>query len=305
MTKTELSGIYNTPFDALDLLREGGSVSYIVTSADKKYFLKLVPSTFGDTVKQSADVLLYLEQKNFPSARIIKTASNAPLFEYQDKIGIMFEFIDGDEVDMSIDIAEEVGELCGWLSSIMQDYDKPLPCHDKEFFIDRYIALLNAMNIPAETVEQFERYGNELWERVKDLPRGFCHGDMHAGNLLRSKDGKLYLLDFDSASTAFPMYDVTLICNETHYFDFDAPGYGYDKTKEIFERFLVGCEKYYTLTPFEIASIYDFIGIYHFALQATMIEIYGLDCVNEQFINKQLDWLMRWRELCEIKEPKT
>jgi Ser/Thr protein kinase RdoA (MazF antagonist) len=301
MTPAKLSEIFNKPFSALDILREGGSMSYMATSGEKKYFLKLVPSAFGDTVKESTDVLLYLEQKCFPSARIIKTADNAPLFEHHGKIGVMFEYIDGDDVDMSVEIAEQVGELCGSLHSKMKDYQKPLPRHGKEFFIDRYIEQLKSMKISPLTIEQSEQCGSELWERVKYLPHGFCHGDMHAGNLLRSKDGELYLLDFDSASDAFPLYDIALMCNATHYFDFDAPGYGYDETKEIYEQFLVGYEKHCILTTAEKASIYDFIGIYHFALQATMIEIYGLDCVNEQFIDSQLHWLMRWRELCEIK----
>jgi Ser/Thr protein kinase RdoA (MazF antagonist) len=229
------------------------------------------------------------------------TANDSAYFEHHGKIGMMFAYIDGDDVDMSTDIAEQVGELCGRVHSDMKDYNKPLPNHGKEFFIDRYIMQLTAKELPCHTIRQFEQYGNEFWERVKDLPRGFCHGDMHAGNLLRSKNSQLHLLDFDSASIAFPMYDVTLMCNATHYFNFDAPGYGYDETNKIYERFLIGYSKYRIVTPAERSSLYDFIGIYHFALQATMIEINGLDCINERFIHSQLEWLMRWRELCKKK----
>lgn len=37
------------------------------------------------------------------------------------------------------------------------------------------------------------------------------------------------------------------------------------------------------------------LALYHFALQATMIEINGLDCVDEAFFDRQLSWLYQWR----------
>lgn len=48
-----------------------------------------------------------------------------------------------------------------------------------------------------------------------------------------------------------------------------------------------------------LKAFYDLIAIYHFQLQATIIEIYGLDCVDEKLLNKRLNWLMRWCKQCE------
>jgi Ser/Thr protein kinase RdoA (MazF antagonist) len=104
-------------------------------------------------------------------------------------------------------------------------------------------------------------------------------------------------LDFDTSCEGFPMYDPTLICNKTHYFNFDE--YGYEKSKKILSRFLPEYLKYNTLSQPEINAFYDLIALYHFALQATVIENFGLDCVDNAFLDKQLDWLYRWREQCE------
>jgi hypothetical protein len=41
------------------------------------------------------------------------------------------------------------------------------------------------------------------------------------------------------------------------------------------------------------------MALYHFSLQATIVELFGLDCIDEAFIDKQLDWLYRWKEECE------
>lgn len=38
--------------------------------------------------------------------------------------------------------------------------------------------------------------------------------------------------------------------------------------------------------------------VYDFQLQATIIEIYGPDCEDDEFLDNQLDWLYRWKAQC-------
>jgi hypothetical protein len=38
------------------------------------------------------------------------------------------------------------------------------------------------------------------------------------------------------------------------------------------------------------------VAIRHFQLQATILEIYGINCVDEGFIDGQLYWLNKWQE---------
>ena len=83
-----------------------------------------------------------------------------------------------------------------------------------------------------QKTDEFIKYGNTIWEKVKDLPRGYCHGDMYNGNIYKTPDKKLYILDFDTSCNGFPMYDLALICNKTHYFNFDESGYFRSKEPE-------------------------------------------------------------------------
>jgi hypothetical protein len=39
--------------------------------------------------------------------------------------------------------------------------------------------------------------------------------------------------------------------------------------------------------------------MYHFQLQATMLELYGYDTETIEFFDRQYDWLMRWKEQCQ------
>ena len=127
---------------------------------------------------------------------------------------------------------------------------------------------------------------------------------MYSGNIHKALDSKLYLLDFDTSCEGFPVYDLTLICNQTHYFDFDERGYA--KSKEALSRFLPGYSKHNHLSQAEIDAFYDMISLYHFALQATIIEIYGLNCVDNAFLDKQLDWFLskEYRALGKAQQRK-
>jgi thiamine kinase-like enzyme len=176
----------------------------------------------------------------------------------------------------------------------MNKYGKYLIKRDKHFFIGRYIEILNKKGY--KKTPEFEEYGDALWSGIKDLPRGYCHGDMYCGNIHKTPKGDLYILDFDTSCESFPLYDIALICNRTDYFNYDEQGYG--KTKAVFERMLPEYIKHNAVRCAETSVIFDLIALYHFALQATIIELYGLDCVDAAFLDKQLDWLCRWREQC-------
>jgi Ser/Thr protein kinase RdoA (MazF antagonist) len=176
----------------------------------------------------------------------------------------------------------------------MHRYPGDLVRHEKDFYVTRYIKLLRKKGYPG--ADAFEEYGSGLWDRVKELPTGFSHGDMYSGNILRSRDGALYLLDFDTSCKGLPLYDLALISNQTDYFKFRKDGC--PKTEKVYERLLSEYLKVNPLTEKEIGSLYDMIALYHFALQATIIEFVGLHRFDDSFFDRQLIWLLKWKEQC-------
>jgi Ser/Thr protein kinase RdoA (MazF antagonist) len=285
---------YPMNFDKLDMMRDAGSVSYAVFSGENKYFLRVIKPAFLDTAVMGADIQVFLQSQGFPVPPVIFTKSNLPYVKTKNGLYILYEFIEGSESNPEQD-AEAIGALIGNLHYTMKEYPGELVKRDKYFFTGRYIGILRRKQYPK--TEEFLEYGDTLWDKVKDLPRGYCHGDMYDGNIHKTPDGKFYVLDFDTSCEGFPMYDPTLICNKTHYFDYDESGY--EKSKGILSRFLPEYLKYKTLSQTEINAFYYLIALYHFALQATVIENYGLDCVDNAFLDRQLDWLYRWREQCD------
>jgi Ser/Thr protein kinase RdoA (MazF antagonist) len=178
---------------------------------------------------------------------------------------------------------------------MMKDYPGELVKRDEHFFIGRYIEILRNRKYPR--AEEFYIYGEQLWDRIKDLPRGFCHGDVYSGNIHKTPDGKLYLLDFDTSCDGFPMYDTTLICDMTKYFHFDERNY--DRSKKVLSRFIPEYTKNHPLSQAEMDAFYDLVAIQHFSTQATIMEIFGHDCLNDTELDYQLEWLYRWHEQCE------
>lgn len=269
-------------------------MSYLAHSGETRYLLKKVTRLFADTFKQSAEVVRFLNECGFPAPKIILTDDNLPYCQNGGDWLILFEFIDGADVDNDGE-PEQIGELIGKLHPTMRDYSAPLSKRGKEYFIDRYIRLLEKNGISDKTLIALDEYGGELWARIGKLPRGFSHGDCHAGNLLRAD--KLYLLDFDTSAMAFPAYDWAVMCDSTNYFSFEKNDVL--KSKEILSRFFDGYSKYATPSEFEISSYFDLIAVRHYQLQPIMFELYPGE-VNPGFIDGQFDWLTLLRDAARM-----
>lgn len=289
-----LNSFYNMNFTDISMIRDAGSVSYTVFSNNLRYFLRVIKPAIIETAFSGAKIQAFLYSKGFPVPLVIYTKDNLPYARTESGLFILYEFIEGSDSDTDQNI-EDIGMLIGRLHNTMRDYTGELKNCDRQFYIGRYIDILIKKQYPK--TDEFIKYGNTIWEKVKDLPRGYCHGDMYNGNIYKTPDKKLYILDFDTSCNGFPMYDLALICNKTHYFNFDESGYF--RSKELLARLLPGYSKVITLSKKEIDAFYDLIALYHFALQATIIENNGLDCVNNGFLDKQLDWLLKWKEQCE------
>jgi Ser/Thr protein kinase RdoA (MazF antagonist) len=288
---------YSKDIESVDFLRDGGCTTYIVIEKYEKYLLKIIGSAFSDTIMQAIDIMIYLRKHDVPVPKIINTEKGKPYIYAMDNgseyLYVLYEFVDGKEPDID-DKAEEIGELTGKLHLLMQNYTGNLIVREKPFFIDRYINILRSKGYSEKETARYVTLGNQLWETVKGLTQGYCHGDLHRGKLLLTPDDKLYILDFDTSCRAPRMFDIMVMCDTTNYFDFDSKAIDY--TTAIFNRFTEGYTKYILLSKIERKSFYDFIAIRHYQLQATIVEIYGYDCIEEQFIDKQLKWLVDWRK---------
>ena len=285
---------YEIESPSLEFLREGGSHTYAVNGKNK-FLLKVIGSAFSDTARQSVSIMRYLEGNGFPVPKTILTKSGEAVFETEvegeKNLIVLMGFIDGDEPELE-NCASEVGGLVGRFHQLMEKYPEEAILKDKEFFIGRYLEFLRKKNYPR--IAEYEELGERLWDKVKNLPQGKCHGDLHRGNLLQNSDGQIFLVDFDTVCRAPFMFDVMVMCDMTDYFNLKQEDI--KLTKEVYRKFLSGYSEYHALSREEILSFPYWVAIRHFQLQATILEIYGIDCIDEGFIDGQLWWLNKWQE---------
>lgn len=300
MDKTRLKNMiskhYDIDFLSCESIENGISHSFIMHTKDLNYLVKIVPKAFEETIKDSLNVLLYLENYDFPGPKIKLTLSNRLYLEFEGKLLVVYKYIEGHDLNSKIDFMK-LGQVIGELHKLMKDYKGHLKVQGKDYFINRYIRLLERKKYNTKNLNRFKAYGDYLWEQVSDLERGFCHGDLHKGNVIVDTCHKYHLIDFDTASYAFSLYDIMVICNSTDYFTYSHEAF--NTTNINYKQFMKGYANYHILSKREIESFYYFVGIYHYQLQATILEVHGLECVDHDFIDRQLEWLMQWKEQSE------
>ncbi len=290
---------YPLKFEDTHLHRDMIGSVYFVKSHNKKLVFKLFRHFHTKNALQSIDIIQYLKNLNYPVVSIVPTIENNLYIKIDTEkgecIGILYDYIDGIEPNIETDITD-IGLQIGKLHQLMDKYPNPLIKRGKAFYIDRFINMLKEIKYPTCKIEELENYGNEIWKTMERLPNGFCHGDLHSGNMFKTKTKKFILFDFDIVSFSYSIIDVATLSDHTNFNQFDSSSY--DHTKRRFQRFYKGYSKYRTLSEHEINAIFDFIPARHYELIATITECEGLNTLNQSFLDQQFNWLIKWRDLC-------
>lgn len=299
----EIEAQYRINIVKLQLHRAMIGHVYFIQAQSGKYVFKLYRSFNTANAIQSTEILKYLRQNNYPAA-IMVPAINGELNIAIDtpeglSIGILYNFVEGVEPDGDIEIVQ-LGVQTGALHKLMEGYRYPLINHTKETYIGGFISIMNRMEYDPSKTADLMKYGEELWARICRLPKGFCHGDLHTGNMLRQgSSGNYVLFDFDDASGDYPMMDIAYMSDDTHFNVFDEGAY--DATLRKFGRFYQGYAEQRTVQEAEIQAITDFVAVRHYQIIARIVGCKGLQEISHGFLDEQYVWLMNWNNLCEKK----
>lgn len=301
-----LRDIINTCYpicvDHLHLHREMIGYIYIAEGGAKKYILKLYRPFDAENALRSIGILQYLKLQDYPVVSIVPTREGASHVVIDTprgmSVAILFDYLDGPEPDLKTEIVD-IARQVGWLHKVMETYPHPLPRRNKDFYVGRYLAILQELDYPPRRIIDLATYGSECWSRLERLPVGFCHGDLHTGNMRQVAPGRYVLFDFDIASRSHSLIDIATLCDDSDFNRFNAAAY--DHTRRAFERFYQGYRQEREISNEEIAAIFDFIPVRHYELIATITQCKGIEHLSRAFLDEQYDWLIRWRDLCERK----
>ncbi|MEK3761122.1 phosphotransferase [Paenibacillus sp. FSL P4-0338] len=299
----EINQSYSLRMKQIKLHREMIGSVYLTEGGGKRYVLKIYRSFKTADAMQSIRILDYLQAHSFPAVTVLRTArlKNHILLEAQEGwlTAVLYDYVEGDNPDGFAE-AELIGYQTAELHKLMQNYPvEQLIMRTKDEYIDDYLSIMSELDCDSNSMSDLEQYGNELWGRMSKLPRGFCHGDLHTGNIIRNRHGQYVFMDFDDASGDYPGMDVAYMSDATHFNQYHDSMY--DATQRLFERFYTGYSKVRTLSDIEIYAIFDFIAVRHYQIISRIVRCQGLQSVTKEFCDVQYGWLMRWQEICMRK----
>jgi Ser/Thr protein kinase RdoA (MazF antagonist) len=292
---------YPVEIDHIDLHRDMIGYVYIAKSNSRKYVFKLYRSFDSENALRSIQIILFLKENDYPVVSIVPTGAGGTHIQIDtpqgQSVAVLYDYIEGTEPILDNEITQ-IGRQVGWLHRLMKEYPQPLIKRGKDFYIDRFISILHEKNYDPKKIDDMEVYGRELWNSIARLSNGFCHGDLHSGNMLQTGANQFVLYDFDIASYTTPVIDAATLSDGTDFNNFDEASYS--RTLRMFERFYTGYCKERELNDVEIAAIFDFIAIRHYELIATITQCHGLDDLSNAFLDEQYDWLMQWKNRCDV-----
>lgn len=299
----DINRSYHINIEHIELHREMIGKVYFLQSRDKRYVLKIYRSFKTDDALQTIRILDYLKANSYPAVSVVRTKQNDSNIILSVRegccAGILYDYVEGAMPDAKLE-AKSIGNQIGELHNLMEKYPDKLINRTKNDYIDDYISIMRKLDFDAGKILELEQYGNELWDRITKLPKNFCHGDLHTGNMIRNQSGEYVLFDFDDASGDYPSMDVAYMSDDTNFNHFHESMY--DKTMRLYERFYSGYSKVRTLSSNEFHAVFDFIAIRHFQIISRIVRCQGLQSISKQFCDEQYGWLEKWQELCIKKQ---
>jgi Ser/Thr protein kinase RdoA (MazF antagonist) len=293
---------YAAAIDEIYLHRDMIGYVYFAKSSSKKFVLKLYRSFDADNAVRSTGILQYLKNQAYPAVSIVPTRENDLYCTISLIsslcIAILFDYVEGSEPNLETEMMN-IGQQVGRLHRVMDKYPGLLITRGQDFYIDRYISILHELDYDSSRIEELNAYGQALWSRMARLPTGFCHGDLHTGNMIQTGSSQYVVFDFDIASRTHSLIDVATLCDGSNFNHFE-PG-AYERTMHLFERFYQGYSRERAMNSLEIAAIFDFIPIRHYELIATITKCQGLQDLSKALLDEQYEWLMNWQNLCDRK----
>jgi Ser/Thr protein kinase RdoA (MazF antagonist) len=221
-------------------------------------------------------VLLFLEQQNYTAPRVVRTLSGELTGTCKGWWTFMTTFVEGSLVDYSTESLYALGRITGKLHALSPEAAAaivpPVQASWKQpqETVPECLRLLTQVDdhIPPELRSFCDEVRASL-ERIEDaaksLPETVIHGDCWPGNVVRTTDGEVVLVDWDGAGFGPPVLDVGSLLLTCHFNQPNYPSIQPDVTS--IEAIVEGYCQERLLTADEVAVLEDavrFNSAFHF-----------------------------------------
>jgi len=171
--------------------------TYVLSVCDEKNF---------DDIGMLCSILSYLEEKQFPTTRVIAAKSGAPCLEHDGKPVYLKRYIEGEVVNpLNPEQAGEVGTALARLHAIVPHASLP---NRFSYGVETF-AELEEQAADHDFFSWLFQQRPQILDACPDtLPRGFLHGDLFYDNMLFADGSLKAVLDFEEACAYYFVFDI-------------------------------------------------------------------------------------------------
>jgi Ser/Thr protein kinase RdoA (MazF antagonist) len=252
-----IASSYNLePSATIVFLKRGFNDTYLVTSGDQKFILRIYKyrwRTLAD-IHTELELLLYLNEKgtavSIPLPDTEKEFIQAIQAPEGTRYAVLFSYAEGVQIKkITIEQAYLLGAETGKLHRLTKDKQMGATAQDyaiqKQFQHTVQVLQPVLIDHPAQYLYllQLEKLFLATFENIKeeDLATGICHGDLQSENFHVTGGNKFTFFDFDFFGTGYLIYDIGVFMWYDHK----------NKPPEIMRSFLKGYESQRPLTTRE------------------------------------------------------
>jgi homoserine kinase type II len=197
-------------------LTQGIANSNFVVNTKQGKFILTVCENNPQNVAQMCNVLLLLEEHDFPAARIRPFSPQTPFAIFQDKPILMKPYIEGQIIpNLATENLQQVGAALARLHDIPAPTFLPRIHSYEEHIIPQIMGQGNDLNYKKWVGAKQQAV---LEKTPPDLPIGLVHGDLFWDNVLFEANQFKALIDFESICHIIKIFDIGMavvgLCKE-------------------------------------------------------------------------------------------
>ena len=191
------------------------NTGYHLWCGGERWFLRLAEEAGPAEVRFEAEVQRYLFDARFPVPRLVTTVGGEPSATVAGKPALLFAYAPGEEVapaDVDEVRCRRMGEQLGRLHELSAGFTLERDNPYGPATLQAWLAALGDGGADPEVREAVPllRRAVEGAAAIPSAPRGLCHGDPFADNVLWLGDRVGYLLDWEMACTEAFAWDLAV-----------------------------------------------------------------------------------------------
>ncbi len=175
--------------------------NFKVILKDRNLLLKISDDKGEEDLLKEIELLAFLEKEGFPySIFPIRRPHGEAIYKYKNRVGVLFEFIEGKIPSINNDVCKKIGAALGLLHQL--NYQETLRSYESVGFSPLKIKNYQGQkSCPLDFKESFEKIFPDGLKGFlsQKFQLGFIHGDLYFDNTLFDEGNLKVILDFEQA----------------------------------------------------------------------------------------------------------